>query len=312
MKCDVNADTTLSLLDLFMILRHIVRIDTLAGPVEVPGTELWGADANGDQAINILDLMKCINKSVGRVDPKAVIPAVVLSDVVALPNRTASVPVEVVSESDLAGLLLRLAYDPSAMTVGRPQLSERASGMELDYGLVDGELLVLVSSLAGQTIKAGSGAVLQMPFAVGEGTKGSVSIEVIEPIVFTADEQVLFSQGSVVMVTIGDLVPVEYSLSQNYPNPFNPTTAINYQIPNPKSQSLVHTTLMIFNVLGQEVATLVNEVKEPGYYTARWDGTDGKGNEVPSGIYFYRLTAGGTSRDNREDFTATRSMVLMK
>ena len=66
----------------------------------------------------------------------------------------------------------------------------------------------------------------------------------------------------------------------------------------------IHTTLKIFNLLGQEVRTLVDEVKEPGHYTLIWDGRDGYGNNVASGVYFYRLTA--------ENFTATKRMMLMK
>jgi hypothetical protein len=91
--------------------------------------------------------------------------------------------------------------------------------------------------------------------------------------------------------------PEGYALQQNYPNPFNPTTSINFQIPNPKSQT--HVVLRIYNILGQEVATLVNETKTPGYYSVTWDASD-----MSSGVYVYRLTAG--------DFTATRSMMLMK
>lgn len=106
-------------------------------------------------------------------------------------------------------------------------------------------------------------------------------------------------------------VPVEYSLSQNYPNPFNPTTDIRYQIPDvrykmqdARSKIPIHTSLKIYNILGQEVITLVDEAKEAGYYTVAWDGRDSSGREVSSGIYFYRLKAG--------DFTATKKMALLK
>lgn len=106
-------------------------------------------------------------------------------------------------------------------------------------------------------------------------------------------------------------VPTEYSLAQNYPNPFNPNTTIHYSLPGVERRAEsggrlmpVHTTLKIYNILGQEVRTLVDEAKEAGYYTVTWDGKDAYGNNVASGVYFYRLTAG--------NFTATRRMVLMK
>jgi hypothetical protein len=89
-------------------------------------------------------------------------------------------------------------------------------------------------------------------------------------------------------------VPREYSLTQNYPNPFNPATIIEYAV-----AGNVQTTLAIYNVLGQEVATLVDDVQQPGVYTVEWDAS-----AAASGVYFYRLTAG--------DFSATRRMILMK
>ena len=97
-------------------------------------------------------------------------------------------------------------------------------------------------------------------------------------------------------------LPRAYALMQNYPNPFNPSTDIRYQIPDVRSHN--HTTLKIYNVLGQEMRTLVNEPKEPGYYTVTWDGKDESGDEVSSGIYFYRLFTG--------QFQQTKRMVLLK
>ena len=74
----------------------------------------------------------------------------------------------------------------------------------------------------------------------------------------------------------------------------------------------LRTKLKIYNILGQEVRTLVDEVKEPGYYTVTWDGKDSDGRQAASGVYFYRLTASGIYRDNQEDFTVTKRMVLIR
>ncbi|HCV41879.1 MAG TPA: hypothetical protein DGH68_00220, partial [Bacteroidetes bacterium] len=84
------------------------------------------------------------------------------------------------------------------------------------------------------------------------------------------------------------------SLFQNYPNPFNPTTAISYQL---TAQSFA--TLKVNDVLGREVATLINEVKPPGTYTVQWDASG-----VTSGVYFYRLEAGG--------FVSTKKLLIVK
>ncbi len=83
-------------------------------------------------------------------------------------------------------------------------------------------------------------------------------------------------------------------LRKNYPNPFNPTTNMSFVI---RHLSLV--SLKVFDVLGKEVATLVNEMKQPGEYTIQWNGEG-----VPSGVYFYRIVAG--------EFTQTKKMVVLK
>jgi len=94
-------------------------------------------------------------------------------------------------------------------------------------------------------------------------------------------------------------LPAQYSLAQNYPNPFNPTTKIDYAVPVPGRVELV-----VFNVLGQNVKSLVNTEQQAGRYTVTWDATDNAGNKVATGIYFYRLKTDG--------FTKTRKMALIK
>jgi hypothetical protein len=89
-------------------------------------------------------------------------------------------------------------------------------------------------------------------------------------------------------------LPTEYNLSQNYPNPFNPTTTIKYSIS--KTQ---HVKLTVFNALGEVVKTLVNKEQTAGYYSVQFDAS-----KLTSGIYFYRLQAGG--------FVSIKKMVLLR
>jgi hypothetical protein len=94
-------------------------------------------------------------------------------------------------------------------------------------------------------------------------------------------------------------IPDEYSLDQNFPNPFNPSTTLAYSLKEPG-----HVTLNIYNVLGQNVRTLVDEHQDAGSYTKVWDGLDDRGNGVASGMYFYRIKAG--------DFSDIKKMVMLK
>jgi hypothetical protein len=89
-------------------------------------------------------------------------------------------------------------------------------------------------------------------------------------------------------------IPEAYALNQNYPNPFNPETRITYSIPENAK-----VTLKVFNLLGQEVATLVNQDQTRGNYVALFEA-----NKLATGVYFYRLEAG--------KFAETKKMLLMK
>ncbi len=102
------------------------------------------------------------------------------------------------------------------------------------------------------------------------------------------------TQSTSVVEQINNAIPTEYSLSQNYPNPFNPTTTIRYAIPE---QSLVR--LEIYNLLGQRVATLVDENQNTAFYQTQWNAIG-----VPSGMYFYRLQAG--------PFVEAKKLLLLK
>ncbi len=94
-------------------------------------------------------------------------------------------------------------------------------------------------------------------------------------------------------------LPSSFSLLQNHPNPFNPRTIIEYALPRDARVNLV-----IYNVLGQKVKTLVDGFQTAGFQSAEWDGTDERGNVSASGIYFFKLKAG--------DFSQTRKMVMLK
>jgi endo-1,4-beta-xylanase len=97
--------------------------------------------------------------------------------------------------------------------------------------------------------------------------------------------------------------PECFHLHQNYPNPFNPWTEITYKIPEPG-----HVKMEIYNLSGQSVRTLVDEVQFPGEHTVQWNALDDSGNRVPSGVYFYNLRAEGSS----QPFTESRKMLLLK
>ncbi len=132
--------------------------------------------------------------------------------------------------------------------------------------------------------------------------------ELVNGTVYEAGVVAVYDEGFSDMATLGftyegtevenNLVAVT-ELESNYPNPFNPTTNITYSI-----KDAGNVTLGIYNLKGQLVKTLVNEVIETGKHTATWNGTDNTNKPVSSGVYFYKLKSGS--------YTSTRKMILLK
>ena len=100
--------------------------------------------------------------------------------------------------------------------------------------------------------------------------------------------------GTIGIEPVGNIIPQKYSLEQNYPNPFNPETVIRFSIPEQN-----FTRLVVYDILGKEIAVLVNEVLSAGNYNINFEAA-----ELPSGIYFYRL--------NTDKFSESRKMILLK
>ncbi len=125
-----------------------------------------------------------------------------------------------------------------------------------------------------------------VPFACQDETKPAFGIDPISVL-------------SLEYVERSNLLPTTYDLGKNYPNPFNPETHINYQLPEAS-----RVQLLIYNTLGQKIRTLIDERKEAGYYTIKWDGRDERGLSVGSGIYFVKMQTG--------DIVKIEKMTLIK
>jgi len=97
----------------------------------------------------------------------------------------------------------------------------------------------------------------------------------------------------------GYAIPEQFSLHQNYPNPFNPVTTLRYDLPE---NSLVN--IIIYDMLGREVKTLINQTQDAGYRSVIWNATNDYGKPVSAGIYLYQIQAG--------EYISTKKMVLLK
>jgi flagellar hook assembly protein FlgD len=96
-----------------------------------------------------------------------------------------------------------------------------------------------------------------------------------------------------------ELLPKVFSLSQNYPNPFNPETIIRYALPED-----CEVELIVYNILGQQVKVLVDAYENAGYKVVHWDGRNDGGNEIASGLYFYKIKT--------PKYSESKKMILLR
>ena len=110
-------------------------------------------------------------------------------------------------------------------------------------------------------------------------------------------------QGNVAGIApISSVTPTSYALDQNYPNPFNPSTTIRFSLPEAS-----HVRLTVFNLLGEELAVLINEQRQAGVYDQKFDASG-----LPSGSYFYRIEAQGLGGAQAKSFVQVRKMTIVK
>jgi hypothetical protein len=160
-------------------------------------------------------------------------------------------------------------------------------------------------------IDSGDGPIFEVTVQISSQAEGMVSLNYTQALASDSegDPSAIYAFGVGGWLDIDALlniepeanliIPDEFLLYQNYPNPFNPVTTIQYDLPNAGE-----VKVKILNILGQEVATLVNSYQPAGIYRVNWDGTDQFGSQVNSGVYLYQI------RSN--DFFDTKKMILIK
>ncbi len=114
-----------------------------------------------------------------------------------------------------------------------------------------------------------------------------------------APRRIVFQYDEKTVSVENEIIFSEFKLEQNYPNPFNPTTKIKYSIPDNEKSEMPNVKILIYDILGKVISTLVNRYQNPGNYEIIFNA-----NNLPSGIYFYKLQAG--------NFISTKKMILTK
>jgi hypothetical protein len=204
------------------------------------------------------------------------------------------------SDQDIAGIQLEIGYDPQQVTLLEPELTSRTQGLSIFSGGDEGLRKIGIVDLTGKNvISAGEGGLVIFK---ASGTDLS-SVQIKKAILVDREVRKLSVEISPDTQKHEENpeaeIPDQFSLSQNYPNPFNPQTNIEYALSKDTDVKLT-----IYNVLGERVKVLVDEHQTAGYQRVSWDGRDQEGEEVASGVYFYRL-------ETRE-FSKVKKMSLIK
>jgi len=261
---DLNGDGMVDLLDFREFAKYFGTTTATAKPVPVA----FGRNAGAELSLSVLDA------------------------------TTADLAVQVSLDKavELVGYSFTVHYDPATLRFERAGegnlLTSNAPFLVLSNRA--GELTI-AHVLSSDDAVAGQGLVANL-FFTSKDEVGGGEVRLSEGTVLDAN----YGTNAVVLRSESVVAkPKAFALLQNHPNPFNPATTIGYALPQAAS-----VRLEVCNMLGQVIATLVNEKQDMGRYSVRWDGLNSNGEVVGSGVYFYRIVA--------DDFHAVQSMLLVK
>lgn len=169
------------------------------------------------------------------------------------------------------------------------------SGLFVSSGKTPGEIVVGSMKVDGSSAD-GAGDLVEFVFRTEDAPLQS-DFQILDGILVDVSGNV--DQMHNIAIGRLDPIPEDFGLAQNMPNPFNPSTTISYEVPESGAVKLV-----VYNLLGQQVRTLVNDTIEAGFHSVVWDGADEFGRQVASGIYIYKMNSGS--------FNSTKRMMFLK
>ena len=217
--------------------------------------------------------------------------------------QNGKINLSVESEQSIKGIQFDIIYNPKELKLTENGIISKISNIDIYSSVKDeGVAKVLMFSMEGDNILDVNlnniAEVIEVNFEPVNMFNGSSQVELVNIILAgNAGEQITSETRSVFDVSY--FTPLKTTISKNYPNPFNPSTTINYQLSNAGE-----VTLIIYDLKGSEVKTLVHEHHEAAYHSIVWNGTNNNGQAVSSGRYLLKMMAPG--------YTETITMTLLK
>ncbi len=285
-----------------------------------------GGDFNNDGLVNFTDFVQMVNRfNLTYVQPdaaaskSAVIAAYSIDtttriELVGRPVSSESggewvVDITVQNARDLKGMGITLDYDPASLKfveAYQPDGLLLIDGREAEaFGVLDHdaeaeEVFIAGAVTMGDAVTAAEGTFARVRFILTEDHPQGDLLNIVEGLII--DGSLVVSAAENIGARLS-LLPEDFALEHNFPNPFNPETTIRYAVPEAADLSLI-----VYNILGQEIITLADERHVPGFYALRWNGKDRFGRGVASGVYLYRVHA----TSETQTYSQVHKMLLLK
>ena len=296
---DVTMNGTVSSFDASKILKHVVGVDTLNY------LQKFFGDVSQNNELSSLDASYILQYVVGLIDDLPYIPynllangEFIMEDMTGSIGETISIPVRVTNDSNVHSFSGVLNYNNEVLLLDTIMAGNYYSNSILISNKREEGYVSFASS--GFEPNEGFDEIALVIFTILDGFNGytTVSISNLELNENNAmDSTILMTINST--MNIDKQMPSIYTLHQNFPNPFNPKTQINYDLPE---DALVK--VVIYDVMGRNVKTLMNESQSSGHHSILWDGKNDMGEDISAGMYIYTILAG--------EYRSTKKMVLIK
>lgn len=299
---DVSLNGDVQAFDAAKILRAVALLETLSASQEIV------ADVSGNGTVSSMDASYILQYAVGLIEafpaelnsklrnekfsyPGLEQMQLSFGELIEISEEEFIVPIILDNVNSLYAFELELDYDDQNLELVESNISAIWGDKMISDNTTEPGSYILAA--ASTELVEESGKVLELTFR-NTNPDASPSLSIKR---FTANE-IDLTETAISNEELTLNVPETFTLHQNYPNPFNPSTTIGFDVPN--INTLVK--LEIYNILGQKVKTLVNDVYAAGRYSVKWDGTNDAGVQVSTGVYIYRVQAGNVVQSKKLTF----------
>jgi hypothetical protein len=298
---DVSWNAQVQHYDAALILQDLAEI------IELDALQRIVGDVSTDNTLSTLDATLILQYVVGTI---SALPYDAGSQYVASGNVTMddrgtgpgipiNIPLNISNGSNIYGFEMKVEFDHTLLEFDTLVLSELMDNYLLIYNSdTDGELIVAAS---GNNPDGETGSFGTLTFNVSDNFSDETVVSITR-LRWNEGPEVEDPASMIVSYALAidsELLPDKFALYQNYPNPFNPVTTLRYDLPE---NGLV--TIIIYDMLGRQVKTLINQTQNAGYKSVVWNATNDYGKPVSAGIYLYQIQAG--------EYMQTKKMVLLK